>query len=209
MVVSQPQLEAGELLFGARGDDVKIGLRRGERRSVLEPCDPAQVVASALLPFGFLERQGRPYFGVSKQREVRGHYADDGVEFAVQPEVLAQCVAAAGEPALPQSVAENGDAVGPELHFLGGECAAHEGLYVQHIEEISGNAGASQTLRFGSGRQVHPLALERGESGESMIVVAEIHIVAGRQRKLREAGLEVALPHEDELLRLVETDGLQ
>jgi hypothetical protein len=42
-----------------------------------------------------------------------------------------------------------------------------------------------------------------------VIVVTEIQIVAGRQRELRKAGLEVALPHEDELLRLMETDGLQ
>src|SRR5882757_9756240 len=42
-----------------------------------------------------------------------------------------------------------------------------------------------------------------------MVVVAEIHVIAGRERELRKDSLQITLAHHDQLLGLMETEWLQ
>src|SRR3954452_14696640 len=103
--------------------------------------------------------------------EIGRHHSHDGVKFVVEFHGLPKRADVAGEPALPEIVAENHDAVLAELHLLLSEIAADGGLAAHHVEEDTRHAAAAQTFSLSAARQVEASAAERRKPAEAVILV--------------------------------------
>ena len=75
-------------------------------------------MASALLPILQVHGERTPDIHARGELKIGGHYAYDGVEFLVHFQGLPQRVAAAGETALPEPIAQDGNGMGAEPGFL-------------------------------------------------------------------------------------------
>src|SRR4051812_14107578 len=96
-----------------------------------------------------LERERRPAFvAVLPEVEVRRHYADDFVWFAVGADDSSNDGGIAAELALPERVAQDHDAIQSALVFAGTEVAADLRCHAEHPEEIGGDAERDDQLGF-------------------------------------------------------------
>ena len=69
--------------------------------------------------------------------KVRRHHPDDGVDFAVNGDLLAHYAGFTTKPALPQSVTKNNDVVSSWLILVWIESAAECWTNTQHLKHLS------------------------------------------------------------------------
>ena len=113
MVVSHPELELGNCCSARAAMALRSACAAASEAPALSRPMPLEVMAAALLPVLQVHRQRSPDFRPRRKLKVRRHHADHGVELVVQLHRLAERVAAAGEAPLPESMAQDDDAIRP------------------------------------------------------------------------------------------------
>src|SRR5690606_32411449 len=97
----------------------------------LRARDDAEKVAAEVAPVALVHRQRHPDLGLGGWKcKARGHHADNGGGQAVKCDGAAEHVLTA-EYALPEAMAEHGDAIVPLDHLRGLEPAAENRLHLQ------------------------------------------------------------------------------
>ena len=134
----------------AHGHHVAVGILHREAR--LEPRHGGEVPVAGIIRF---EEQRKPQLGTFGKIEARGHDPDDDGRAVSHLNGLADQTAVTAKAALPEPMAQHGNAVlagGPLLRQKGPP--GHRNL-PQHPEEVGGNAGGLHPLRVPVTRQAH------------------------------------------------------
>src|ERR1051325_11508152 len=109
--------------------------------------------------------------------KVSGQHADDGVDVAAEGDRLIEDAWVCAEAALPQAVAEHGDAVFAQRLLFGQEPAPQHGLDAQQREEAGGDDGnlnAFRLARAGQGSVPAEVGRQLPEAGLLIAVVYEV-----------------------------------
>jgi hypothetical protein len=145
-----------------------------------QPTDHGPVVAVPRFVGLLLDGEGerRPDLGIAlEEEEIRRHHADDRVGRAVEPQVLAHGLVAAGKEPLPQGVAQDDLVLGADLAVFRAEQAAAQRLGAEEREKGRRDAKGRDpgSRAFAAERQaavpVHGDLLERGHVAEPVVIV--------------------------------------
>ena len=119
----------------------------------------------------------------TQQTETRGHYTNNGVVFAIQPDGVANERSIGSEAALPDLVAENDDMIPAGLVFAGFEGATELRRDTQHAEIVGRDGCGAERLRLAlRGETDGAIFIRGGHVCENVVCVAPGEIIGDGDR---------------------------
>ena len=112
---------------------------------------------------------------ICRSVEPRRRHADDGEDVAVQPHLAPDDVRFAGEPRLPEVVADHRHGMRARRHIVGRrqQPAARSGADAEDVEEVAGDNQAVHQFGRVAGIEARADAAPAGEAVEMLVVVAQ------------------------------------
>lgn len=194
----------GKFLGEARGDGFHFGLRLVVRDAGFHAGEGFQIARTARAFAGFFGREGEGDEDIDGRvpgkLKFSGHDADDGVGMLVECDDFAENVGAAGEAALPEAEADDGDVIFTELRFFLGEETAEMGRDAEHGKEIVRDLEAQDALGSVLLKQVVRMEAVVGDVREDGVLLRDFLDVGERNARLDIAGalLNARLAEADE-----------
>ena len=130
------------------GDDLRVGERRLDRDTLLEPGNPLEAVAASpqVARTRRVDRRPQLHRPPGRELEIPGKHADDGVGHAAERDAPADHVRACAEPRSPGRIAEDHGVGRPWQILAGQEVPAEHRRHAQRAEEVVADAGARNQL---------------------------------------------------------------
>src|SRR5215216_1552639 len=180
------------------GHDAHFGVRLSECDTGFKPSEYRQIAIGPVSAPGFLYRikcEWNPELSKGGKLESRRHNANHSITLTIELNRLIDQGWIAAKLALPQTMAQQNDMIGPDLFFFREKAPSQRGHHVQGRNQVGGDLCGCDSLWLATASKVECGILRSRQLLKDGLVLLPIQEVWNRHCDLSQTTSRIALPN--------------